>query len=154
MLSSKEMEEIDREIAILPQRRSACIGALKVVQRHRRWISDEAVKDVADYLGLSADEVDNVATFYNLLYRRPVGRHVIHVCDGVSCWIMGYDRLLRELTRELGVGLGETTGDERFTLLPIPCLGTCDHALAMMVDEDLHRDIDPARVGEILHDYE
>jgi len=154
MLSPEEKREIDHEIAILPQRKSACIEALKAVQRHRRWVTDEAVRDVADYLEMSVDEVDNVATFYNLIYRKPVGRHVIHVCDSVSCWIVGYRELLAALEEHLRVGLGGTTADERFTLLPIPCLGTCDHAPAMMVDADLYRDIDPARVGEILERYE
>jgi NADH-quinone oxidoreductase subunit E len=154
MLSPDEKREIDREIEILPQRKSACIEALKVVQRHRRWVADDGVTDVAAYLGMTAEEVDNVATFYNLIYRKPVGRHVIHVCDSVSCWIVGYRPLLAALRESLEVGLGETTADDRFTLLPIPCLGTCDRAPAMMVDGDLHRDIDPARVGEILERYE
>jgi NADH-quinone oxidoreductase subunit E len=154
MLSPEEKQEIDHEIAILRQKKSACIEALKAVQRHRRWVTDDAVRDVAEYLEMSVDEVDNVATFYNLIYRKPVGRHVIHICDSVSCWVVGYRPLLAALEEHLKIGLGETTTDDRFTLLPIPCLGTCDHAPAMMVDRDLHRDIDPARVAEILERYE
>ena len=154
MLSREEKEEIEREIAILPQRRSACIEALRVVQRHRRWVSDEGVRDIAEHLGMSPEEVDSVATFYNLIYRKPVGRHVIHVCDSVSCWILGYDALRAALEKNLKVTMGGTTPDDRFTLLPICCLGTCDRAPAMMVDRDLHRDVDPAQVDEILRRYE
>ena len=155
MLSPEEKEEIDKEIGILPERRSACIEALKVVQRHRRgWVSDEAVKEIAAYLEMSPEEVDNVATFYNLIHRAPVGRHVIHICDSVSCWLVGYRELLAALRRRLQIDPGGTTGDDRFTLLPIPCLGACDHAPALMVDDDLYRDIDPERIDQILEQYE
>jgi NADH-quinone oxidoreductase subunit E len=154
MLSAEEIAEIEHEVAAMPLKRSACIEALKAVQRHRGWVSDEAVRDVAGYLEMSPDEVDSVATFYNLIFRHPVGRHVIFVCDSVSCWILGCDRVRRAIEDRLGVGFGGTSDDDRFTLLPIQCLGTCDHAPALMVDDDLHQDVVPERVGEILERYE
>lgn len=154
MLSNEEKTHIDEEIAKVPLRRSACIDALKIVQRRTGWVDDQAVRDVAGYLGMSAAEVDSIATFYNLIHRRPVGRHIIHVCDSVSCWILGYERLLDVLRERLGVDLGGTTADDRFTLLPIQCLGTCDHAPAMMVDDDTWRDLTPERVDDILEKYE
>jgi NADH-quinone oxidoreductase subunit E len=126
---------------------------MKIVQRHRGWVSDESLEDIADLLEMSVDELDGVATFYNLLFRKPVGRHVVLLCDSVSCWIMGYDRLRERLCSKLGASLGETTADGRFTLLPIVCLGTCDHAPAMMVDEDLHRDLDPETAAQALENY-
>ena len=142
MLSEAERREIDEEIERLPQRRSACIEALKAVQRHRDgWVDDTAVADVATHLGMSPDEVDSVATFYNLIHRRPVGRHVIHLCDSVSCWMLGAGTLREHLRQRLGVDFGGTTEDGRFTLLPIQCLGACDHAPALMIDEDTHRDL-------------
>ena len=124
-----------------------------VVQRHRGWVSDESLRDIAAFLEMTPDELDNTATFYNLIFRRPVGRHVILVCDSVTCWIMGYGRLIRTLQDRLQIKLGETTADSRFTLLPIVCLGTCDHAPAMMIDEDLHQDVDSSRLEEILERY-
>lgn len=153
MLSEDERREIDEELERLPQRRSACIEALAAVQRHRGWVPDEAVHDIADYLEMSATEVDSVATFYNLIHRRPVGRHVIRICDSVSCWMLGYEGLLDALHQRLGIGLGETTADGRFTLLPIQCLGTCDHAPALMVDEDLHQDVTLDDLERILGGY-
>jgi NADH-quinone oxidoreductase subunit E len=99
---------------------------------------------------MTPDELDNVATFYNLIFRKPVGRHVILLCDSVSCWIMGYERLREAFKNRLGIDFGETTPDERFTFLPIVCLGTCDHAPAMMIDDELYRDLDPAKLDEIL----
>lgn len=154
MLSDEEQAEIDAEIAILPNRRAACIEALKAVQRHRRWVSDEAVADVADYLGLTPAEVDNVATFYNLIFRRPVGRHVILVCDSVSCWVMGCDRVRHAIGAHLGIGYGQTTEDDRFTVLPMECLGACDRAPALMVGEDLHGVVEPGDVPGILERYD
>ena len=152
-LSAEERREIEAEYPRYPTRRAVCIDALKIVQRHRGWISDESLQDIAQLLEMSLDELDGVATFYNLLYRKPVGRHVVLICDSVSCWIMGYNRLRERLCSKLGVRLGETTADGRFTLLPIVCLGTCDHAPAMMVDEDLHRDLDPDGAEKALENY-
>ncbi|MBI4526477.1 MAG: NADH-quinone oxidoreductase subunit NuoE [Deltaproteobacteria bacterium] len=150
MLTEEEKREIEGELRHYDNKRAACVDALKVVQRHRRWVSDESLRDIAQYLEMTPDELDNVATFYNLIFRKPVGRHVILLCDSVSCWIMGCDGLRQRLSERLGIGLGETTGDERFTLLPIVCLGACDHAPAMMIGEDLYRDVDPEKVEEIL----
>ncbi len=153
MLSPEERQEIEAELAHYPNKRAVCIDAMKVVQKHRGWVSDEALGDVAEFLEMSVEELDNVATFYNLIFRKPVGRHVIMVCDSVSCWVMGYDRVRDHLTSRLGIKLGETTPDGRFTLLPIVCLGTCDHAPAMMVDDDLHRDLDADKIDSILEQY-
>jgi len=154
MLSPEERQEIESVMHHYPDKRAVCIEALRIVQRHRGgWVSDEGIADAADFLDMTADELDGVASFYNLIHRRPVGRHVILVCDSVSCWIMGYERLRRHLASRLGIGLGETTRDGRFTLLPNVCLGTCDHAPAMMIDEDLHRDLDADRIDAILERY-
>ncbi|HKW67483.1 MAG TPA: NADH-quinone oxidoreductase subunit NuoE [Terriglobales bacterium] len=152
-LSAEERREIEAEFPRYPTKRAVCIDAMKIVQRHRGWISDESLQEIAQLLEMSLDELDSVATFYNLLYRKPVGRHVVLICDSVSCWIMGYNRLRERLCSKLGVRLGETTADGRFTLLPIVCLGTCDHAPAMMVDEDLHRDLDPEKADQALENY-
>lgn len=153
MLSAEEQKEIQAELAHYPDKKSACIDAMKIVQRHRGWVSDESLKDIAEFLEMSVDDLDGVATFYNLIFRKAVGRHVIMVCDSVSCWIMGYERLREKLSSDLGIQMGETTADQRFTLLPIVCLGDCDHAPVMMIDEDMHRDLDPQTVGGILNQY-
>ncbi len=153
MLTEEEKREIEAEFPRYEQKRAVGIEALKVVQRHRGWVSDEVLREVAAFLDMTPDELDNVATFYNLIFRRPVGRHVILVCDSVTCWIIGYERLLQALEDRLKIKLGQTSSDNRFTLLPIVCLGTCDHAPAMMIDEDLHRDVDPSRLEEILERY-
>jgi NADH-quinone oxidoreductase subunit E len=154
MLSPEERKEIEAEMALYPVKESVAIDALKIVQRHRGWISDEALRDLAEFLEMSEADLDGVATFYNLLFRRPVGRHVVFVCDSVSCWLLRYDQLVEHLRERLGIGFGETTPDQRFTLLPIVCLGNCDHAPAIMVDGDTHGDVTPAALDAILERYE
>src|SRR5580765_4444222 len=109
MLTAEEINEIEAEVAHYPRRDAVCIDALKIVQRRRGWVSDESLRDIAGHLGMSPTDLDSVATFYNLIYRRPVGRHVITVCDSVSCWIMGGERMREHLQERLGIGLGETT---------------------------------------------
>jgi NADH-quinone oxidoreductase subunit E len=153
MLTREERQEIEAELPHYPQKQAVCIDAMKIVQRHRGWVSDESIRDIAELLGMSADDLDGVASFYNLIYRKPVGRHVILLCNSVSCWIMGYERLHQRLCTRLGVQFGETTSDERFTLLPIVCLGTCDHAPALMIDNDLHRDVTPDSMDQVLENY-
>ena len=142
MLSKEELSEIEHELAHYEQPSAATIEALKIVQKHRGWVSDEAVKAIAEKLKTSAADVDAVATFYNLIFRKPVGRHVIFVCDSMSCYVMGYDGLRKKLEDKLGIKYGQTTPDGRFTLLPIVCLGCCDKGPAMLIDKDTHRSLE------------
>ena len=153
MLTDEERHEIDEEARRYLRRQAAAPEALKIVQRRTRWVSDEMLGEIADYLEMTPAELDSLATFYNLIYREPVGRHVILICDSVSCWVMGYEGLLTHLNNRLGITLGETTADQRFTLLPMACLGACDHAPAVMIDNDFHGDLTPAKIDEILMRY-
>ncbi|MFO7285441.1 MAG: NADH-quinone oxidoreductase subunit NuoE [Gammaproteobacteria bacterium] len=153
MLTPQETAEIEHELSQYERKRAACIDALKIVQRHRGWVSDEALHDIAELLEMPVDELDAVATFYNLIYRRPVGRHVVHLCDSVSCWLAGSDALAERIRERFGVRVGETDSEGRFTVLPIPCLGCCDRAPAMLVDGNLHVDLDPERLDETLERY-
>jgi len=129
------------------------VEAMKILQRHRGFVSDEALEDLTGLLDMSVEELDSVATFYSLIFRRPVGRHVILLCDSVSCWIMGYDDVRSHLERRLGITLGGTTADGMFTLLTIPCLGCCDRSPAMMVGEVLYGNLTPERIDRILNAY-
>jgi NADH-quinone oxidoreductase subunit E len=153
VLTQREMAEILEEIGRNPSGQAACLEALKIVQKYRRWVSDEAIGELAPLLGMDPGELDSVATFYPFIFRRPVGRHVIFLCDTVSCWIMGYETMLAHLSKRLGISLGQTTPDGRFTLLPVACLGACDHAPAMMVDRDIHGDLTPDEIDRVLEGY-
>lgn len=153
MLTEEEKKEIREEIKQYPYPAVACIDALKIVQHHRGWVSDESVKDIAQIIGISNEEVDSVATFYSRIYRKPVGRNVILVCDSVSCMIMGYESLYNYLSGKLGAGFGETTVDGRFTLLPISCLGDCDNAPAMMINNDHFNRLTVEKIDKLLASY-
>jgi len=154
MLTAEERQEIEGELGHYPTKQAVCIDAMKIVQRHRGWVSDESLRDIGELLEMSSADLDGVATFYNLIFRKPVGRHVVMLCDSVSCWIMGYERMREHLTSRLGIQFGETTPDNRFTLLPIVCLGACDHAPAMIVNNNLHGDLDPKKIDKLLEECE
>ena len=154
MLTEEEKQEIEKELDKYELKRAAGPEALKIVQRHRGWISDENLSDIARFLDMTEEELDSVATCYNLIFRQPVGRHVILICDSVTCWIMGYEDIFKHLTKQLGITFGQTTSDGRFTLLPIACLGACDKAPAMMIDNDLHLNLDISKLDEIIDQYQ
>lgn len=153
MLSEEEIKEIQKEITQYPYPAVACIDALKIVQRHKGWISDESVKDIALLLNMSNEDVDGIATFYSRIYRKPVGRHIILICDSVSCMIMGYESLYSHISKKLGIRFGETTSDSRFTILPNSCLGDCDNAPAMMINNDHFNKLTIEKIDEILDRY-
>lgn len=154
MLSKEEIELIKQEMVKFPVKSAASIESLRIVQDKQRWVSDESLAEVAGILEMSVTELENVASFYNLIFRKPVGRHVIFLCDSISCWVMGYEKTLDLLNRKLGISYGETTPDDRFTLLPIQCLGNCDHAPTMMIDKDLYSNLTPEMMDDILQKYQ
>ena len=151
-LSDAEISEIEAEISHLPDRHSAAIDALKIVQKHRGWVSDSSLSSIAKLLGMSEAELDGIATFYNLIYRKPVGDKVILYCDSVTCWIMGGDNLCEKIKSKLNIEYGETTTDNKYTLLPVTCLGDCDHAPAMMVGDELHHDLTEQSIDTLFND--
>jgi NADH-quinone oxidoreductase subunit E len=153
VLTEKEIKQLDRELAEFTQKTDGILESLKVIQNSRGWVSDDSVNDLAAYTGATPEEIEAIATFYPLIYRRPVGRHIIHVCDSIVCWIMGYEGIYSRLQEILAIKPGETTADGRFTLLPAACLGLCEQAPAMMIGDDVHGNLTPERVDEILTKY-
>jgi NADH:ubiquinone oxidoreductase 24 kD subunit len=117
---------------------------------HRGWISDNSLAAIAQLLGMSVDELDGIATFYNLIYRQPVGENVILFCDSVSCWLMDGEKVCKKLSEKLEIEFGQTSADNKYTLLPVTCLGDCDHAPAMMVGDELHHDLTVDNLDEHL----
>ena len=153
-LTDAQRDEIAEHAGHYPEKRAASVDALKIVQRDHGWVPDAAMPEIAELLDVGVAELEGVATFYNLIYRRPVGRHVIHVCDSISCHVMDGELVMTKLKDRLGIEPGQTTDDGRFTLLPICCLGNCDHAPTLLVGRDLHNDVEPAKLGELLEQYE
>jgi NADH-quinone oxidoreductase subunit E len=153
MLSAEERIRIDAAIPPEAGPDAAAIEALKIVQERRGWVSDADLADVAAELMMSSAELDSIATFYNRIYRRPVGAHVIMLCDSVSCCLTGYENLAVHLRKRLGIEFGETSADGLFTLLPAACLGACDVAPAMMIDDRLFTQLDPGKVEAALRTF-
>ncbi len=153
MLTDAIVQEIEYEIRQARNPHHVATDALLIVKSHCGWVSDEQIRDLARMLRMTPEELDSVATFYNHIYREPVGRHVILLCDSVSCWIMGYQSVAEYLSTRLGIGFGQTTSDGRFTMLPIQCLGVCEQAPAMMIDDDLHVGLDSDAIDRILETY-
>jgi NADH-quinone oxidoreductase subunit E len=127
--------ELQQRVASAVTPREAAVDVMKELQRQYGWLTDEAVQEAAELLGLSPLQVEELATFYEMIYRRPVGRHVIHVCDSISCWAAGGESLLKHFELLLGIKAGATSADGLFTLLPCCCLGNCGNAPAVMVAE-------------------
>lgn len=153
MLTDDMKRDLLAELAHSRTKRSACIEAMQIVQRYLGWVSDETLCDIAEFLDMTPHELDGVATFYNHIYRKPVGKHVILICDSVSCWIVGYENLLQHITDRLDITLGETTQDGLFTLLPIQCLGACDEAPALMIDGRLYTHLTSATFDDLIEKF-
>jgi len=150
VLTPEELELFDHGLSLEENPRSASVAAMKFIQDRRGWVSDEAMEWLSVKLGVSLSDLESVATFYSLVFRKPVGRHVILMCDSVSCWVMGYESAREHIRRRLGIDVGQTTEDQRFTWLTIPCLGACDMAPAMMVDEVLCGPLTPELIDNVL----
>lgn len=153
-LSEAERSAIEHEMHHYEDPRAASIEALKIVQKARGWVPDGAADAIGAILGIPASDVEGVATFYSQIFRQPVGRHIIRVCDSMTCFVGGHENVLASLKDQLGIVPGQTTTDGRFTLLPVCCLGNCDKAPAVMIDDDTFGNLDGDSVAELLEAYQ
>jgi NADH-quinone oxidoreductase subunit E len=149
MLPASLREELTARISNAVTNREAAVDVLKSLQAHYGWLTDEAMAEAAAMLGLTPLQLEELATFYEMLYRRPVGKRVIHVCDSISCWAMGGESLLTHIAQTLGIVPGETTADGIFTLLPCCCLGNCGEAPTMMIGDTLYGPVTPEQAVAI-----
>jgi len=149
-LSRDEADAVAALAAAAPVPAGVAIDALKYLQARRGYVSDDSLAALAAALGMSVAALEEVATFYNLIFRQKVGRNVIMLCDSVACWMLGRDALQARILERLGIAPGETSADGRFSLLPIVCLGACDKAPALLMDGALHGDVDDAALDALL----
>jgi NADH-quinone oxidoreductase subunit E len=152
MISDGLKKELAQRVATAITPREAAVDVLKELQRHYGWLKDEAVAEAAELLGFTTLQVDELATFYEMLYRRPVGRRVIHVCDSISCWAMGGETMLTHLGARLGIEPGGTTEDGLFTLLPCCCLGNCGEGPTMMIGDNIYGRLTVESIAVILEE--
>jgi NADH-quinone oxidoreductase subunit E len=149
-LSPAEIGEINAELGRYEDRAAVSIEALKIVQKHRGWVSDDSLIAISEFLEIPPAQLESVATFYNLIYRRPVGRTVVHYCNSVTCWMLGAEQVRERLCLHLNVRLGEMSEDGAYTILPIVCLGACDHAPVALVGDELKTDLAETDAARIL----
>ncbi|MBA1234335.1 NADH-quinone oxidoreductase subunit NuoE [Pseudomonas stutzeri] len=154
VLSETERSAIEHEMHHYEDPRAASIEALKIVQKARGWVPDGACDAIGEILGIPASDVEGVATFYSQIFRVPVGRHIIRVCDSMTCYIGGHESVLDSIRNEIGIEPGQTSTDGRFTLIPVCCLGNCDKAPALMIDDDTFGDVQPGGVAQLLEAYQ
>ena len=127
---------IKREMKREGNARAAMIESLRLIQQEEGWVSDARMREASALLGVSLAELADSATFFSLIFRKPVGERVILLCDGASCWLNGADEVSDAVMEKLGIGFGETTPDGKYTLINICCVGGCDHAPAAVVGRD------------------
>ncbi len=153
LLTDEERHEIEHHMGHYEDPRAASIDALKLIQKHHGWVSDGAIVAIAGVLGIPPADVDGVATFYNKIFRKPVGRNVIFVCDSIGCFLTGYEDLIAAIKQHLNIEYGQTTPDNRYTLLPICCLGNCDKGPTLMINDDTHGPVSIEQIPSLLEQY-
>jgi len=118
------------------------------------YLSPEVMAELAGSLGVSVSEVYGVATFYSFLSTQPLGRHVIRVCQSLPCFLKNSEIIIKSVEQEIGIGPGDTTPDGKFSFQLTNCIGACDRAPAMMINNEVHVDLTPQRIARILKAYE
>jgi NADH-quinone oxidoreductase subunit E len=150
MIPDEMRDALKIKIAHAEHPRELAVDVMYALQGYYGYVSDEALHEGARLLGMTSLELEELATFYDFIYREPVGRYVIHVCDSVVCWMHGHESVMEYLSGTLGVKAGETTADGMFTLLPTCCIGYCDCAPAMLVNGKVYGPLTPEKIDGVL----
>ena len=150
MLPDELLRTLKEKLTTADHPRELAVDVMLTLQNHYGYLSDEALEEGSSLLGMTTLELEELATFYDFIYREPVGRYVIHVCDGVVCWMNGYPSVAAYLCSKLGIKAGETTEDGLFTLLPTACIGYCDLSPAMLINGRPYGPLIPAKIDKIL----
>ena len=142
--------KLQKMIAGAESPREKAIDVMFEIQELQGWMSDEAMVEAAVLLGMTPLELEELATFYDYIYRSPVGKYVIKVCDSTVCWLEGHQRVIDYISARAGVAMGGTSPDGTFTLLPVCCIGYCDRAPAMVINKRVYGKLTPEKIGRIL----
>lgn len=155
-ISQADINAIDEWVNKYPaqQKRSAVMAALRIVQESTGYLKPEHMDAIAAYLQIAPAYVYEVASFYTMYEREPVGRHLISVCTNISCKLRRSDKIVNALSDKLGINMGETTSDGRFTLRGVECLGACVNAPMMQIDKNYHEHLTVDNLDTVLSQYE
>ena len=152
MLPKELKASLENKISLSEHPRELVVDVMFELQNHYGFLSDEALEKGAVLLGMTPLEMEELATFYTFVFREPVGKYVIHVCDSVICWMNGYESIRDYLSKKLGIKMGETTPDGLFTLLPVCCIGYCDRAPAILINRKVYGPLTPEKLDNILEE--
>jgi NADH-quinone oxidoreductase subunit E len=144
-------KRLQEKLARTDHPQELAVDVMYQLQKEQGYMTDEALLEGASLLDMTPLELEELATFYDFIYRERVGRYVIHACDGVVCWMFGKEKVIDYLSRKLEVEVGETTADGLFTILPSACIGDCDHAPSMLINGVPHGSLTPQKIDDILH---
>ena len=150
MFSPEVEAEMDRHIAKYPVKRSAILPLMFIVQRERGYLDPPAVAYLAERLDLRTTDIWEVATFYSMIYTQPVGKYHIQVCKTLSCKLRGSEKITEHCSKKLGIRVGETTSDGKFSLSEVECLGSCGTAPMFQINFDYHENLTPEKVDQII----
>lgn len=151
MLSDKSIENIKKALAKYPNKMSAAMDALRVVQEEFGYLPEDAVRETARILDMPPVRLNSVAGFYTMYNKKPVGKYHIQVCTNISCSLLGAEHIVEFLSRKLGIKKGETTADKIFTLSEVECLGSCGTAPMMQINDDYYENLTEEKIEEILN---
>ncbi len=156
LVSAERMQDIDHWIAKYPadERQSAVMSTLRIVQEEHGYLTTELMDAIATYLDMSPIAVYEVASFYTMYEHKAIGKHLVNVCTNISCLLRDSAGVVDHLQNKLGIKLGETTDDGRFTLRAVECLGACVNAPMMQVDKDYHENLTPESIDNVLEQYQ
>jgi len=152
MLPEELKKSLTDQIASVDHPRELVVDVMFSLQDHYGFLSDEALEEAAALLDMTPLEMEELATFYTFIYREPVGKFVIHVCDSIICWMDGYESIRDHLIRKLGINMGETTPDGLFTLLPVCCIGYCDRSPAILINREVYGPLTVEKLDSILEE--
>ena len=152
MQPEENLENLKQKIKVADHPRELAVEVMFTLQKHYGYLTDAALVEGAELLGMTPLELEELATFYDFIYRKPVGKYVIHVCDSTICWMLGHQSVLDYIGQKLNISPGETTEDGLFSLLPVCCIGYCDHAPAMLINGKLYGPLTPQAIDSILEE--
>ena len=154
MLSEKNLQKIEELKKSYPTSQALVLPVLWMIQEEHGFISEESMKYVAQLLDVPIGHVLGVVTFYTMLHSKPVGKHHIEVCTNISCMLRGSEKIVELLEKRLGIGLGETSKDKKWTLSEVECMGSCGTAPMLAVGDEYHENLTAEKLEKILSDLE
>ncbi len=152
MISEQVKQRMRALASRYPAARSAVMPALHLAQQEEGYITSEGLQAVAEAVGMTVDAVESVATFYTMYYQHPQGKHVIHVCTSISCYLRNCDALVEHLEKRLGIARGETTPDGNITLKTAECLASCGTAPVLQVNGEFVENVTPEKADALLNE--